>query len=61
MAWAEVFPGRAKALDFNSLCTFVLEMAFCLVVAWIMYLLFERNTGKVRKWAGRFLGVRARS
>lgn len=55
-AWESVFPGRAAALDFKSLATFGLEMLFCMVVSWLLYFLFERNTGRVRQWlAARFL------
>ena len=49
--WEYEFPGRSKALDFRSLSTFFLEICFCMVAAWMLYFLFERNTGRIRKWA----------
>jgi peptidoglycan/LPS O-acetylase OafA/YrhL len=48
--WQGFFPERAKALDVGSFSSFLLELLFCLVGAWIMYFLFEKRTATVRRW-----------
>jgi peptidoglycan/LPS O-acetylase OafA/YrhL len=50
------FPGEMKELTLASISTSFLKLLICMAAAWLMYFLFERNTGKVRRWmAGLFI------
>lgn len=39
-----------SVLNARAFGLFILAVAICLIVAWLLYLVFERNTGKVRSF-----------
>jgi peptidoglycan/LPS O-acetylase OafA/YrhL len=43
-------PNRHQTMSLVSMLWFAAEIGFCLVVAWLLYLPFERKTGAVRAW-----------
>jgi peptidoglycan/LPS O-acetylase OafA/YrhL len=48
--WEGISAERARELDLYSLSLFVAKLLVCLGFAWVMYLLFERQTGRIRRW-----------
>jgi peptidoglycan/LPS O-acetylase OafA/YrhL len=47
--WEHYMPERHGAIDFSSCCLYLLRIASCLLLAWLLYLPFERNTSWVRR------------
>ena len=56
-----LFPERHAAMSIASMLWFVGKIGFCLFVAWVLYLPFERNTSVVRGWLRKRLGEKCRN
>lgn len=54
-----LFPARHESMGLSSMLWFSAKIGFCLCVAWILYLPFERKTSVVRGWLRRRLGMNA--
>ena len=50
--WKHFIPNRHATINLPSILLFFAEIASCLLVAWILYLPFERKTTRVRAWLG---------
>ena len=48
--WSHFMPARHLALDFRSIVLFLARVTTCLLIAWLLYLPFEAQTDRVRKW-----------
>lgn len=48
--WDRLLPQRHVQVDVPTFLIFFCKIASCLAVAWLMYLPFEAQTSKVRKW-----------
>ncbi len=52
MLWAHFSPERSPAITPSSLLVFLSKVGCSLVIAWLIYLPFEAQTGRVRRWLG---------
>lgn len=48
--WEKFSPERRTALDVWSFAVFFAKIGSCLFIGWLLYLPFERRTGKFREW-----------
>ena len=47
--WEHYLPERHVAIDVMSVCLYLLRIASCILFAWLCYLPFEKQTGRLRK------------
>ncbi|MBT3831393.1 MAG: acyltransferase [Gammaproteobacteria bacterium] len=50
--WEYYFPERYTTLGGDALAVYILRIASCVLFAWLLYLPFERQTGKLRGFLG---------
>ena len=48
--WTYLLPNQSSTFDVSSLAAFGVKIASCLLMAWLLYLPFEGQTPRVRKW-----------
>lgn len=53
--WEGFSHERARELNLSSFSLFGAKILACLGFAWVIYFLFERQTGRIRHWLNRWL------
>lgn len=48
--WEYLVPGRHEVIDFASITWYVIRIASCIAVSWLLYLPFEKQTKHIRRF-----------
>lgn len=56
--WEYAMPGKYSAVESASLGWYVARLSSCLLVSWLLYLPFEKQTKRVRVWLGLMFSKR---
>lgn len=59
--WEGFSAERVRELNLSSLTLFGVKLLVCLGFAWVMYFLFERQTGRIRHWLNCWLAKRIKT
>jgi len=56
--WEHYLPDKCVMIDGSALKLYFLRIASCVLLAWLMYLPFEKQTANLRRWLRKTLAVK---
>ena len=56
--WEYFMPGRHDIVDLETIMWYIIRIASCVILGWMLYLPFEMQTTRARKWLLKIWNVR---